>query len=394
MNFTFPIITLPAQASANERGRLYGIAARSQIRHSILTYAKLFASCGIDWAQAGERARAYSEVISALDPLLMDEMQGIALGSGWHLDDILALNCRTEILPPNFLSDDTRSGAAALAANRLAGLADWEPDQALDPHLRDGECTAMCVQGRVSEDGNTWFAQNWDWIGRQRAALVILKTHTTQGRALTTLTEAGMLAKIGMNAAGFALGLNILRSTHDGFKPGVPVHIVLRHLLGCDSVAHARERLARMASLGFGAASNVPCADAQGEVACFEIAPAGWAELKPENGVVIHTNHFMCTPLLGEQSPLGLALSSQPRLNTAAHHAAQTGLGFEKLQAFLRDESDGYLSVCRKPNPALPPEGRVESVAGVLMNTHTRQMWIAPDVPSQVAFQAIVNDWD
>jgi isopenicillin-N N-acyltransferase-like protein len=359
-----------------------------------LTYAKLFASCGIDWAQAGERARAYSEVITALDPLLMDEMQGIAQGSGWHLDDILALNCRTEILPPNFLSDDTHSGAAALAANRLAGLPDWEPDHALDPHLRDGECTVMCVQGRVSEDGHTWFAQNWDWIGRQRAALVILKTHSAQGRALTTLTEAGMLAKIGMNAAGFALGLNILRSTHDGLKPGVPVHIVLRHLLGCDSVAHARERLAHMATLGFGAASNVPCADAQGEVACFEIAPAGWAELKPENGVVIHTNHFMCAPLMGEQSPLGLALSSQPRLNTAAQHAAQTGLGFEKLQAFLRDESDGYLSVCRKPNPALPPEGRVESVAGVLMNTYTRQIWIAPDVPSQVAFQAIVNGWD
>jgi isopenicillin-N N-acyltransferase-like protein len=394
MNFTFPIITLPADASAHERGRLYGVAAQHQIRHSILTYAKLFASCGIDWAQAGERARAYSEVITALDPLLMDEMQGIAQGSGWHLDDILALNCRTEILPPNFLSDDTRSGATALAANRLAGLPDWEPDQALDPHLRDGECTAMCVQGHVSEDGHTWFAQNWDWIGRQRAALVILKTHSAQGRALTTLTEAGMLAKIGMNAAGFALGLNILRSTHDGLKPGVPVHVVLRHLLGCDSVAHARERLAHMATLGFGAASNVPCADAQGEVACFEIAPAGWAELTPENGVVIHTNHFMCAPLMGQQSPLGLALSSHPRLDTAAQHAAQTGLGFEKLQAFLRDESDGYLSVCRKPNPALPPEGRVESVAGVLMNTHTRQIWIAPDVPSQVAFQAIVNGWD
>ena len=394
MNLTFPIITLPAHASAHERGRLYGVAAQAQIRHSILTYAKLFASCGIDWAQASERARAYSEVITALDPLLIDEMQGISQGSGWHLDDILALNCRTEILPPNFLSDDTHFDEAALAANRLAGLPDWEPDQALDPHLRDGECTAMCVQGRVSEDGHTWFAQNWDWIGRQRAALVILQTHNAQGRALTTLTEAGMLAKIGMNAAGFALGLNILRSTHDGLKPGVPVHIVLRHLMGCDSVAHARERLAHMASLGFGAASNVPCADAQGEVACFEIAPAGWAELKPENGVVIHTNHFMCAPLLGEQSPLGLALSSQPRLDMAAQHAAQTGLGFEKLQAFLRDESDGYLSVCRKPNPALPPEGRVESVAGVLMNTHTRQIWIAPDVPSQVAFQAIDTNWN
>ncbi len=394
MNFTFPIITLPAHASAHERGRLYGVAAAAQIRHSVLTYAKLFATCGIDWAQAGERARRYADVITALDPLLMQEMQGIADGSGWQLDDILALNCRTEILPPNFLSDDTHPAADALAANRLAGLPDWEVDQPLDTHLRDGECTAMCVQGRVSEDGHTWFAQNWDWIGRQRAALVILKTHDAQGRALTTLTEAGMLAKIGMNASGFALGLNILRSTSDGLKPGVPVHIVLRHLLGCDSLAHARERLAHMAALGFGAASNIPCADAHGEVACFEIAPAGWAELKPDKGVVVHTNHFMCSPLLGEQSPMGLALSSQPRLDTAAHHAAQQGLGFDKLQAFLRDESDGYLSVCRNPDPALPPEGRVESVAGVIMNTHTRQIWIAPDVPSKVTFQAIANDWD
>jgi isopenicillin-N N-acyltransferase-like protein len=148
-----------------------------------------------------------------------------------------------------------------------------------------------------------------------------------------------------------------------------------------------------MATLGFGAASNIPCADAHGEVACFEIAPAGWAELQPDKGVVVHTNHFMCSPLLGEQSPMGLALSSQPRLDTAAQHAAQPGLGFDKLQAFLRDESDGYLSVCRNPDPALPPEGRVESVAGVIMNTHTRQIWIAPDVPSKVAFQALANDW-
>ncbi len=393
MNFTFPIITLPAHATAYERGRLYGLAAAPQIRHSVLTYAKLFAVCGIHWAQAGERANRYREMIHALDPLLMDEMQGIAEGSGWQLNDILALNCRTEILPPNFLSDDKYPGAAALAANRLAGLPDWEPGQALDPHLKDGECTAMAVQGRVSEDGHTWLAQNWDWIGRQRDALLILKTHDAQGRALTTLTEAGMLAKIGMNAAGFALGLNILRSTSDGLKPGLPVHIVLRHLLGCDSVAHARERLTQMATMGFGAASNIPCADAQGEVACFEIAPADWAELKPDNGVVVHTNHFMCGPLLGEQSPMGLALSSQPRLATARQHAAKPRLGLAQLQAFLRDESDGFLSICRSPDPALPPQGRVESVAGIVMDTHTRQMWIAPGVPSQVAFEAVANDW-
>jgi isopenicillin-N N-acyltransferase-like protein len=394
MNSMFSIITLPQSADAFTRGQIYGQTAALRIRHSVLTYAKLFACCGIDWQEACLRARRYVPVITALNPELMSEMNGIADGSGWRLADILALNCRTEILPSNFLSDDSFQAEAALEANRLAGLPDWETGLPIDPHIQDGECTAMCVQGSVSIDGHTWFAQNWDWIGRQRQALVLLKTHDTKGSAMVTLTEAGMLAKIGMNAAGFALGLNILRSTGDGQTPGVPVHIVLRHLLDCDSIAHARDRMAHMATLGFGSASNVPCADASGEVACFELAPAGWAELQPTNGVVLHTNHFLCEALRAKQSPMGLALSSHPRLETAAKHAAQPGLGFEKLQSFLRDESDGFLSICRSPDPALAPQGRVESVAGIVMNTQTRQIWIAPNVPSRVVFEEIRNLWD
>ena len=393
MNLMFPIITLPPHADAFTRGQVYGRMADARIRHSILTYAKMFAHCGIDWQQARSRARSYRDVIAALDETLIQEMQGIAQGSGWELDDILALNCRTEILPPSFMSDVRHDAQAALDANRLAGLPDWEADTPIDPMVNDGECTAMCVQSHVSADGHTWFAQNWDWIGRQRQALVILQTHDLQGRALVTLTEAGMLAKIGMNASGFALGLNILRSHTDGAEPGVPVHIALRHLLSCDSLAHARERMDAMHQLGLGSASNIPCADAHGEVACFEMAPAGWAECRPENGVVVHTNHFLCESLLQEQSPMGSTLSSLPRLTTAALHGAQPGLGFAQLQNFLRDESDGYLSICRSPNPALPPEGRVESVAGIIMNTSTRQIWIAPAVPSQVAFEELTGLW-
>ena len=393
MNSMFSIIALPESADAFTRGQIYGKTAALRIRHSVLTYAKLFACCGIDWQEACSRAQRYTPVITALDANLMAEMQGIAQGSGLRLEDILALNCRTEILPSNFLSDDSFHTEAALEANRLAGLADWETGLPIDSHIQDGECTAMCVQGSVSIDGHTWFAQNWDWIGRHRQALVLLKTHDAKGRAMVTLTEAGMLAKIGMNAAGFALGLNIMRSTGDGQTPGVPVHIVLRHLLDCDSIAHARDRMAHMATLGFGAASNVPCADASGEVACFEMAPAGWAELQPTNGVVLHTNHFLCDALQANQSPMGLALSSQPRLETAAKHAAQSGLGLEKLQSFLRDESDGFLSICRSPDLALSPQGRVESVAGIVMNSHTRQIWIAPDVPSRVGFEEITNLW-
>ena len=384
----FPTLTLPAHATPHARGLIHGRQARAQVHHSRSTYARLFASCGIDWASACQRAQAYLPVIQTLDPQLLQEMQGIAEGSGLQLAEVLALNCRTEILPASFLSDVDHQAQAALVANLAAGLPDWL--DTLDPRLAEGECTAMAAAPQASAQGQTWLAQNWDWLGRQRQALVLLHTHDGRGTRLTTLTEAGMLAKIGMNQHGFALGLNILRSLQDGLQPGVPVHVLLRHLLSCTSVAAARERLKALGSSGgFGAASNIPCADAQGEVACFEVAPAGWAELRPDHGVVVHTNHFVCSPLLAAQAPMGVALSSQPRLETAARHAQGQPLDLGKLQTFLRDESDGHLSICRSPDPALPPEGRVESVAGIVMNTVQREMWIAPDVPSRCEFEKI-----
>ena len=371
-------------------GQQCGADTRLLARHSRNTYARLFAHCGVDWATACARALNYHPVIEALDPALMREIEGLAEGSGLQVAEVLALNCRTEILPPGFLGDTDIEARQALEANRAAGLPDWLEGSKLDPAIELGECTAMGVGPQASENGYTWLAQNWDWLGRQRQALVLLHARNSQGTRLLTLTEGGMLAKIGMNQHGFALGLNILRSHDDGARPGVPVHVLLRHLLGFPTVAAVREELGRIGrTLGFGAASNIPCADASGEVACFEVAPAGWAELRPEGGVVVHTNHFVCDSLLSAQAPVGQTLSSLPRLQTARRHADQSPLQLEKLQTFLRDESDGHLSICRSPDPSLPPEGRVESVAGIVMNTTTREMWIAPGVPCRCNFEKV-----
>lgn len=359
----FPTLDLSHDRDPHARGSAYGRAAAAQIAHSLATYADLFGACGIAWDQAERRAGAYLSVVEALDADLVAELHGIAEGSGCSLAAILALNCRTEILPASYLNPAA-------------------PDAS--------ECTAMCVAAEAGAAGHAWFAQNWDWVGRQRAAMLILKTVDRAGRRITTLTEAGMLAKIGLNDAGFALGLNIVRSLQDGERPGLPVHVLLRHLLSCASVAAVRERLHALASLGFGSSSNVPCADALGEVACFEVAPKGWAELKPVNGTVVHTNHFLCDALAPHQAPIGAVISSAPRLATAARHAGRPTLGLAELQAFLRDESDGYLSICRSPDPLVPPASRMETVAGIVINPHTRQIWIAPDVPSRVAFTEVL----
>lgn len=382
----FPILDLRAAMSARERGFAYGQKARAAIVQSLETYAEVFALCGMDWPRVCRRARRYAPAIAGLSPHLLSEIEGIAKGVGVELDAILALNARSEILPRSFLSSATDpESVQALAINHAMGWSTWA-----DLH----ECTAVGVSGQVSADGHTRLAQNWDWLGRQRSAMVFLHTVDSNGRELLTLTEAGMLAKIGLNSAGLCVGLNIVRSEADGERPGTPVHVLLRHLLSFDSVAAVRRELDRIQGIGgnyggFGGSSNVPCADASGTVTNLELSPHGWAEVPAEFGHTTHTNHFLAPTLVKHQAPMAEPLSSEDRLRTAQHHLASKPVGVSELEALLRDESAGTLSICRRPDPALPLNLRMESVCGVILDATAKEMHVAAHIPSMARFQRV-----
>ena len=368
----FPIIA--TAGAPRERGRQYGTQARDRIQHSIASYARLFAFCGLTWGEAQVKAARYRDVIAATSPALLEEMIGIAKGAGVSELEILALNARTEILPPTYPAEPSPAWSTARERNRAAGVADW------------GECTALAVLPAASRDGKTWLAQNWDWIGAQRAALVLLRVTDEHGRQLLTLTEAGMLAKIGLNDRGLGVCLNILRSVDDGQAPGVPVHVLLRHLLGCDDVAAAS---ATARSLQHGASSNILVADRGGHAGSIELSPRGVAVLAPQGGTLAHTNHFLDAGQAVHAAALNPLASTEQRLACALAHAARAPLGQDDIAALLRDTSGGALAVCRFPDPALPPEVRIETVAGVVMDLAELAMWVAPDVPARVAFEAI-----
>jgi isopenicillin-N N-acyltransferase-like protein len=367
----FPLIEL--SGPARERGRQHGQQARTRIERSIATYARLFAYCGIDWQGAQRLGAGYREVIGDLDSALLAEIEGIALGAGRCLDEILALNARTEILPPSYPGKAHPDRSKIAAANAKAGVPDW------------GECTAIAVKPAQSTTGTTLLAQNWDWLGAQRAALVLLRVHSTEDACFLTLTEAGMLAKIGLNNRGVGVCLNILRSSDDGRNPGLPVHVLLRALLDRASVADAA---AFAAKLTLGASSNVLCADAGGDTAALEFSPRGLEIVRSEETPLCHTNHFLAPAAARHQASLAPSLSTVPRFEritelTGAHRGKFSPAD---LQRMLRDESDGYLSICRRPDPSLAPEACIETVASVVMDLGQRVLHIAPGVPSQADY--------
>lgn len=367
----FPLIELCGDART--RGEQHGAQARARIARSIATYARLFAYCGIDWQGAQRLGAGYRDLIGDLDPALLAEIEGIAAGAGRRVDEILALNARTEILPPSYPGEPHPGRRARLAANAQAGV----PDR--------GECTAVAVPPAHSATGSALLAQNWDWLGAQRAALVLLRVRDADGAACLTLTEAGMLAKIGLNRGGFGVCLNILRSSDDGAHPGVPVHVLLRALLAREGVADA---IAYAKTLSYGASSNVLCADASGDSAALEFSPRGLEVVRGAGAPLCHTNHFLAPVAAAHQAALAPSLSSLPRLaRINALVGAQRGkFSRADLERMLRDEADGCLSICRRPDASLQPEARIETVASVVMDLGARVMHLAPDLPARADY--------
>jgi isopenicillin-N N-acyltransferase like protein len=363
----FPILEL--KGSPFERGRQHGELARDRVERSLANYKALFEHAGLDWVTAQAIAARYAPVIRELDAGLYEEIEGIAAGSGRKTSEILALNARTEILPPSF---PEKASAEWLAAMK----------QGADL----GECTAIAVLPGRSANGRTLLAQNWDWLGAQRDCLVLLRAGTGAD-AYLTLTEAGMLAKIGLNSRGFGICLNILRSRDDGLSLGVPVHVVLRRLLACADVAEAERLLKR---LKYASSSNILCADAKGGSASFELSPVAIGVVRQTDGTLCHTNHFLVAS--AQRSVVGppASLSSEPRLARAQAVAqGRVKHDLESVKVLLRDETDGLLSICRKPDPAIAEFARVESVASVIMELARGVMHVAPDVPSRCDYTPI-----
>lgn len=376
-----------------ERGRAYGAAVAPLVAHSIASYARLFACRrGLDWAASQAEAMAYAPLLAEVAPDLLEEMRGIADGAGRALAEIVALNVRTELMAGVGSGVYHPDGPAALARNRAAGV----PEHPLEPGEPDraamagegGECTTAAAAAPATAGGETFLAQTWDWQGDQRAACVLLRVQAPGEPAILTMTEAGMLAKVGLNSAGVAVGLNLLRSLSDGREPGMPVHVLLRKMLQARGFAEARAA-AELAPPS--ASSCITLAGASGELVGLEITPAGVAEVWAEGGLLAHANHCVDPGAMAGECPLEPVSTSRERAGRAwdmlRERAGRVDLA--ALQAILRDHDGAPRCICRHPDPRVARLDRSESVCGIVIDLGARVMHVAPGVPCTVPFAPV-----
>jgi len=358
-----PLPLIKAVGSNADIGKMAGLATANRTQHSLETYRNTFNLCDISWTDAIAKAKIHLEVIKEHTPHLIDELHGLADGTGIPMDSLLVLNCRTEILPPDFL---------------LRAMASATGD-AKNENTHCNECTSLAF---ARENSPVWLAQNWDWVSTQRDALIVLHACPSDALEYITVTEAGMLAKIGVNSSGFGVSLNILRSNNDGQSAGMPVHFLLRALLECTTV----EEACRFAEhLPYASSSNIMIADKSGKIASLEISPRGCRVVEADKNQLCHTNHFLNPELAANDAGLDGNISTIKRLTRAQNHISAIK-NFEDIKNLLSDTTDGIESICRFADESLPEIAQIETIVAVAMNLSEQSLFVSAAQPSITDF--------
>jgi len=295
----FPLITISGEPF--ERGKQHGEQLSAEIAKTIDFYRSIF---GLPETEILQHADFFRKIIDEFEPGYSEEIDGIAQGAGVDPLWIFALNARTEILSRN-------TGAS-------------------------NECTAVYF----SEP--SILGQNWDWGRALEPLTVLMKIVQANGHVIFMLTEPGIIGKIGMNNAGLGVCLNIL--TLGKVLDGLPVHIILRAILDCKSLAQVDSLLAKY---GNGKASNIIVAEANENGFDMEFCGETSYRLEPESDYLLHTNHYLGKPINSEQDPD--FSSSYARFNKATQILTDNKeRSVVAMGELLSDESDRVLPIYRE----------------------------------------------
>ena len=305
-----PVVTVAGDAT--ERGRQHGEALRESIARCITIYDETFKLADDDVAQ---RAGHFEAVTRSWNPTLAAEIDAIAEGSGHPHHWIWALNARSEIM--------SYTGVEA------------------------SECTS------VWSPTTNILAQNWDWMASLEPITFVLDATHEDGHRVVTVTEPGIVGKVGMSSAGTAVGLNFLLSPEP--LDGVPVHVLLRALMDARSNDEV-ERL--LDTVGTGRSAHVFLADASGRGSSIEYTGTEVWRRDSSTDPLLHTNHFVNGGVACAQLPQGAnADNSEARFDRSEEFVAEHGVDSEStVRSLLDDRGNEEFPICRPwaESPTLP----------------------------------------
>jgi len=294
MDEYFPIIKI--HGTAEDRGRQQGTFLKERIHRTLEFYQKQF--------QRPEKeilriAAGFRKSTEAFREEIFIEIEALAHAASIDPLWIYALNGRTELL-----------------------------------NLNPMECTTLAFKKQLL------LGQNWDWESEMEELAVILDIEKEDGHRILTMTEPGMIGKIGMNHDGVGVCLNFM--TIENYQPdGVPLHVLLRTILDCKSVNEARSVIEPNLH---GKVGNILIGDGRGEISDLEIGGDEFFSI-PVADRFVHTNHFLSRV----DYDLMLFPNSTDRYNRAKELLGNLeDLSIDAMKGILKDRGNGDHPICRR----------------------------------------------
>lgn len=348
----FPLIDVAGPP--RERGRQHGRLARERIVKGIEHYSSQLARLSLDSAGIAAIVRDYLPVMEEFDADYVEEMRGIAEGAGLDFESVALINARTEIV---------KMAERPELRQVLAGT--------------DG-CTGLVVMPEATADGRFIQAQNWDWKAECAETAIVLRVRRDDGPDLLTFTEAGGLARTGINAAGISLTANYLESERDYTQIGVPLPLIRRKVLESEHLALAMQAVYLTPK---SASSNMIVGHAGGVAINFECAPDETFQVHPDNGLLVHANHWISPVALTKIQERGIrAMPDSLYRDVRVRQLLAPKIGKlteEDVTSALLDDFQTPWSVCRPPRVGTTGV-LMATVATVIMNPAEGYMSLAP----------------
>ncbi len=338
-------------ADPHGRGLSFGRAHAERIRATADRYADLFELAGVGPRSVAGLGARILDGIRSWHPAAAAEIEGIAAGSGLPVATVAALNARTEVLA---------------AGERTMG----------------SECSTFVSLDPAS---GGFAAQTWDWHEELAESWLVWTVELPDGRSFHTLTEYGVLGKIGINSAGVAVLFNILHHEADGPGDGAtPVHVVARRVLAEARDVEEAVALATAAAVTASTSLTVAGGGDRPAVRCVELWPGGPGAVEPPgDGAFVRTNHFLSPDASGGDREAVLGPDSFGRFEVLSarlqgHAPASVADCFDVLCSHDRDGA-----VCVHPERDAPFGERYATLATVAIDIGKASMTVRAGGPCE-----------
>ncbi len=276
----FPLVEI--SGSPIERGAQYGEEAKDKILVSVDLYCESLKTLGLKRSEILDLAKSFLPSIKDWAPDLIEEMKGIAKGALVTLEEIVLINSRTELLQ---------------LAERKSNFEDTNSDG----------CTGAFIMPKLSSTGEVIHGQNWDWKEECIDNSIVVRILRDDGPDVLTFTEAGGVARSGLNSNGISITANYLKCDRDYVNLGIPLPFIRRKALECSYYSDAIRIVATTPKSG---ANNMILGSSEGMGINFECAPdESFAIMPDDNGLIVHANHWQHAAALSKLKETGISWS-------------------------------------------------------------------------------------